>query len=64
MTGIDDEEHGRKNDIDGKRVFEEMFVRLEEVERENKILIDDNMALKLENFDLRNELSEMVKKSS
>ena len=62
MTGIDDEEQGRKKDRDGKTVFEEIFVKLEKVERENKILNDENMTLKLGNFYLRDELCDLVNK--
>ena len=53
VTRIVDDEHDRKKDRDEKSVFEKMFVRLGKIERENKILKDENMALKLENFDLR-----------
>ena len=60
VTRMNYEEHDRKKDRDGNRVVEEMFVRLGKVERENKILKDENMALKLENFDLK---SEMLNKS-
>ena len=62
VTKMNDVEQSTKKDRDGTRVLEKMFVRLEKVERENKILKDENMALRLENFDLRDELIERMNK--
>ena len=63
MSKINEEEQNMKKDRNGTRVLEKMFVRLENVERENKIVKEENMALKLGNFDLRDELIEMVNKN-
>ena len=49
-------EQDKRRDDEGKR-FEEMLIRLGKLEGENKILKDENIALKLENCDWRNELS-------
>ena len=57
VSRINDADQDKRRDDEGKR-FEEMLIRLGKLGGENRILKDENIALKLENCDLRNELAE------
>ena len=56
VSRINGAEQDKRRDDEGKR-FEEMLIRLGKLEGENRILKDENIARKLGNCDLRNELS-------